>query len=98
MSEDLGIEPPKPIEIPSNLDAWYENHDGPVVLVVQPRRGIGGQSSLVHMLQQPSALFFESVDAATDYHNRFPERFREAQKVSCYPVCLPPKEMVESKE
>ena len=74
------------MEIPSNLDAWYENHGGPVVLVVQPRQGVSGQSSIVHMLTQPYAMLFASRDAAREYHDQNAENFKRCKMVACYPV------------
>ena len=74
------------LEMPKNLDAYYDNGSGPVVLVVQPERGIGGQSSLVEMVTKPYAMLFGSREDARDYFAANAEKLKRCKTVACYPV------------
>lgn len=77
------------VDIPANLDGWLEDMRGPVVLVITPRTGVGGQSSIVHMTQQPFAVFFNSGDAARAYCKQHAERLKRVKRVDLYPVIKP---------
>lgn len=74
------------MEIPKNLDTWYEDGSGPVVIVVQPMQGVGGQSSATQILDQPYGMLFPSREAAQDYHTENQKMFERCRMVACYPV------------
>lgn len=80
------------MEIPGNLEAWFNERSGPVVLVVQPKPGISGQSSLTHMLEQPYGMMFDSYADACDYHRENSEKFKHSFMTGCYPVFRVPNE------
>ena len=73
------------MEIPKNLDRWLDDRSGPVILVVQPKKLVGPQSSITNAHEQPFAMLFESRDAASAYHRANNDKF----KLTMFSVCVP---------
>jgi len=73
------------MDIPKNLDAWHEDGSGPVVLVVQPQKLVGTQSSITHAHERPFAMLFESREAAANYHKENNDKF----KLTIFSMCVP---------
>jgi len=72
--------------MPKNLEAYYQDGSGPVVVIVQPDRGVSGQSSLVEMVTKPYAMLFASREEARDYFAANAEKLKRCNLVACYPV------------
>ena len=80
------IERVESLEMPKNLEAYYQDGSGPVVLVVQPERGVSGQSSLVEIVTKPYAMLFGSREDAAVYFTANAEKWKRCKTVACYPV------------